>query len=736
MKAAPRKSSVAMKLLAVSAVAISLFLALTFAVVVYQVRHSATLITIEQAKADAKAISEAFNAKISLLSGGVASIAGTFEQAIQDKTITRADITATLPALVKKFDLVFGSWFLEADFGFDGARGPLADAASGTNSSGQFTPYWTRAGNALELVLPDQIDYSQPYFRLAASSGKPAVTEPYVEDTAGGLLMMSIAYPVAVEGVVRGVAGVDIGLGAIADSLKAYRPFGTGRVYLLSASGAWLTAPDAAMVMKPYGAEGLDIVQSVVKGAGPAVIENVQGEEGESVYRVVYPFELPGLNSRWFIVEDVPAAAISAIVNEQTKILVAGGLFILLAVVVSLFLAIRIFIQKPIGMLLREVARLSDGDYELVVEGCERADEIGALSKALEAFRHKLENGRTLEIVAERERREAELERGQTEAERAETVRTQKLVVESLEKGLLALSNGNLTYRISETFPGRYAELRTNFNSALESMHDTIASLNNTVTALTAGTNEISRSSDQLSRRTEQQAASLEETAAALNEIGQKLTESAAVAGLAAEKVNGASKDAEVSGTIVANAIGAMETIEESANKMSQIISVIDQIAFQTNLLALNAGVEAARAGEAGKGFAVVAMEVRELAQRSAHAAKEIKELISASSEQVRQGVDLVNDTGDALTRIVDQVRSINGLIQTISAASREQAAGLSEINTAVNQMDQMTQQNAAMVEETNAASAVLDDEAQNLRMMVDRFEIAEGSKSKQARAA
>jgi methyl-accepting chemotaxis protein len=194
----------------------------------------------------------------------------------------------------------------------------------------------------------------------------------------------------------------------------------------------------------------------------------------------------------------------------------------------------------------------------------------------------------------------------------------------------------------------------------------------------------------------------------------------------ASNVVAGAKADAERSGGIVHEAIGAMTQIEQSAKQIAQIISVIDEIAFQTNLLALNAGVEAARAGEAGRGFAVVATEVRALAQRSAAAAKEIKLLISNSTDQVASGVQLVGQTGTALDRILSNITQINMLVAEMAASAKDQASGLNEINSAVDQMDQVTQQNASMVEESTAASFSLASESQQLAELVDRFVIGE----------
>lgn len=300
--------------------------------------------------------------------------------------------------------------------------------------------------------------------------------------------------------------------------------------------------------------------------------------------------------------------------------------------------------------------------------------------------------------------------------------------VDDVAAGLTALADGDLTVRIDHPLLPGLDRLRVDFNNSLDKLQATMSTVGENTNAIAAGSRQIQSASDDLAKRTEQQAAAVEETAAALEEITQTVSDSSKRAEEAGSLVARTKAGAEKSGEVVKSAINAMGQIEASSREISNIIGVIDDIAFQTNLLALNAGVEAARAGEAGKGFAVVAQEVRELAQRSANAAKEIKALITTSGEQVRNGVSLVGQTGKALEQIVTEVQDINLNVIAIVEASREQATGLQEINKAVNAMDQNTQHNAAMVEETTAASHSLAREAETLRNLVAQFRIGQHS--------
>ncbi|QAB01217.1 chemotaxis protein (plasmid) [Agrobacterium tumefaciens] len=294
--------------------------------------------------------------------------------------------------------------------------------------------------------------------------------------------------------------------------------------------------------------------------------------------------------------------------------------------------------------------------------------------------------------------------------------------VEKLAQCLTDLAEGDLAQSIDKPFIPSLERLRTDFNAASEKLKRAMTLVSENAGAISSGSNEIRSAADDLARRTEQQAASIEETAAALEEITTTVKDSTRRAEEAGQIVGRAREHAEHSGEVVRDAVAAMERIEKSSREITNIIGVIDEIAFQTNLLALNAGVEAARAGEAGKGFAVVAQEVRELAQRSANAAKEIKTLINASGTQVQNGVGLVTRAGSALQEIAEQVRDINTNVVAIVDAAREQSTALGEINKAVNSVDQGTQQNAAMVEEQTAASHSLAREAAALFELLEHF--------------
>ncbi len=381
-------------------------------------------------------------------------------------------------------------------------------------------------------------------------------------------------------------------------------------------------------------------------------------------------------------------------------------------------------ITRPMHSLREQMQQLAQGETSGEIIGRDRRDEIGEMAATVTVFRENAIERTRLEEQTETTRNLAESERERQEIEKASEARNVQFALQSLGNGLKRLATGDLVTTIDTPFVADLDSVRDDFNDSLSKVRDAMQSVGLNAQAITASANELLASADDMSSRTEQQAASVEETAAALEEITTTVKDAASRAEEASQLVARTRAGAEKSGEIVRDAVDAMHQIERSSSEISNIIGVIDDIAFQTNLLALNAGVEAARAGDAGKGFAVVAQEVRELAQRSAAAAKEIKVLINTSSGQVQQGVDLVGETGKALDAIVTEVHEINRHVQAIAEASREQSLGLQEISTAVNTIDQGTQQNAAMVEQSTAASHSLAKDADALMTLLGQFQV------------
>ncbi|MBB3455533.1 methyl-accepting chemotaxis protein [Rhizobium sp. BK313] len=420
-------------------------------------------------------------------------------------------------------------------------------------------------------------------------------------------------------------------------------------------------------------------------------------------------------------------------------------------------------LSRPIRKVTATIKQVAEGNFDIEVPFAGRADEIGEMAAAVDIFKQNgnavrrmnaeetamraksddLQSSMSLVVAAAASgdfSRRIDKDYGDVNLNRFAGNINELLVsvdtgVGEVRRVIASLADGDLTQTMRGEFQGAFAELQQNVNATLATLKSTMREVRETTGSINSNTYELRHASDDLSKRTEQQAAALEETSAALDQITAVVQSSTERAQEASVMVTEAKENAARSGTVVRNAVDAMGRIEQASGEISQIIGVIDEIAFQTNLLALNAGVEAARAGEAGKGFAVVAQEVRELAQRSATAAKDIKALISKSGDQVQVGVKLVQATGEALASIEARVLKINDHIHSIATAAREQATGLTEVNKAVNQMDEVTQRNAAMVEETSAATHRLSAEADGLVRLVARFKVDTGAASAPAPA-
>ena len=288
------------------------------------------------------------------------------------------------------------------------------------------------------------------------------------------------------------------------------------------------------------------------------------------------------------------------------------------------------------------------------------------------------------------------------------------------------IAGGRLGHDIQVRSKDELGDLLTALRTMDDRLSNIVGEVRHGAGSVSSAAQQIARGNDDLSQRTQEQASSLEETASSMEQMTSTVKQNAENASHANQLASATRRQAEHGGDVASQASAAMREINDSSRKISEIVSLIDEIAFQTNLLALNAAVEAARAGEQGRGFAVVATEVRNLAQRSAGAAKEIKGLINDSAEKVRVGSSLVDQSGKALAEIVDSVKKVTDIVAEIAAASQEQSAGIDQVNHAVLQMDEMTQQNAALVEEAAAAARAMQEQAGELARQVSFFQLGQ----------
>ena len=434
-----------------------------------------------------------------------------------------------------------------------------------------------------------------------------------------------------------------------------------------------------------------------------AFFESVESVANIDVIGLVKPMQVPGFN--WSLVMETDHDAAFAAVQQIRMIAIAMiAASVVIAIIVSWIAASRV--TKPIQALRGVTDALAEGEYDIDISGQDRGDELGDLARTMGDFRDKLKRA---DEASERE---------------ADSARKTADVVETMSDALSELERGNLACDIDTPFVADYEILRENFNRSLANLRDLMSDIVEASHHVGQYSDEQKSSATVMEKRTESAAATLEDTANAVNALSDGVKATADRATRVDGVMQTARGEAENSRDVVSSAVEAMDQIQTASSEITQIIGVIDDIAFQTNLLALNAGVEAARAGSAGSGFAVVASEVRALALRASTAAGQIQKLTSASEDHVSNGVEMVGRAGEALSNIITQVTSVSDLVTEISDGVRTQSAGLESINTSMRELDSVTQQNTAMAEEAAASSQMLLAEAQSLSGIVARFDM------------
>ncbi|RYE07559.1 MAG: methyl-accepting chemotaxis protein [Hyphomicrobiales bacterium] len=447
----------------------------------------------------------------------------------------------------------------------------------------------------------------------------------------------------------------------------------------------------------------------------------------------------------------------------------AVGLGLLALVAIGGWLMAR-SMTKPIGRLTGAMSALADGNLDVAVDGGKRADEIGAMARAVEVFR---ENALTMNRMTDDERAAVEQRRTDRASMMQKLQRDFGGVVDAAVDGdftkrvatnfhdeemnrlalsvnnlvdtvdrrlgetgdvLSALANQDLTRRMVGEHRGAFARLKDDINAVADALSEFVGGLRHTSGTLRLATREILSGANDLSERTTRQAATIEETSATMETLSAAVVENARRVDSASTLAHQVSDTASESGNVMHKATDAMDRITGASARISNVIGLIDDIAFQTNLLALNASVEAARAGEAGKGFAVVAVEVRRLAKSAADASSEVKSLIEQSRIEVTAGSRLVGDAAAKLGAMLDAVQRNRELLGSIAIENRDQAASIAEVTTAVRALDEMTQHNAALVEEINAAIEQTEAQAGELDRVVEAFRLADAPPARATR--
>ncbi|WP_297107924.1 methyl-accepting chemotaxis protein [uncultured Devosia sp.] len=634
-----------------------------------------------------------------------------------------------------------------------------------SDATGRMVPYFTQADGTVSV---EQLDMSpeagtEGWYDLPLREDRTILTPPYTYPINGvDVLMTTISAVIHKDGQPAGIVTSDLTLDTIAGVIGQLRPFEVGSVLLVSNADTWIANPDPALAgqaLDPEISSALHNTALMEKGT------TYVDETGVNTFLVTTPLSFAGVDEQWTMVMTVPAATIYAGVDAMRNMALAAAGIVLTGILVLVWFGAGV-IAGPIRRMTDLMGVLAQGQYDVEVPHQERQDEIGGMARAVEVFREnglrisQMTEAEAARIIADQQARQAMMSELQLafgevvdaavsgdfskrvtanfpDAELTSLAGSVNSLVETVDEGisetgkvLEALARTDLTVRMEGNYKGAFATLKNNTNTVAETLSELVNGLKSTSRALKTATGEILEGTNDLSERTTKQAATIEQTSAAMEQLASTVLQNADRARDANTIAQTVSRTAEEGGEVMSKATGAMERITTSSAKISNIIGLIDDIAFQTNLLALNASVEAARAGDAGKGFAVVAVEVRRLAQSAASASADVKALIETSSGEVGAGTRLVAEAAAKLEAMLEAAKSNSSLMDGIARDSREQASAIEEVSVAVRQLDEMTQHNAALVEQTNAAIEQTEAQASELDKIVAVFRTEAGEET------
>lgn len=606
-------------------------------------------------------------------------------------------------------DMVFGAWFISAPTGYDGRDAQLTGRTDlGANSQGQFLPYWVLDnGKLIQQPVEDASVFEAEYFAQPFSTGRPWITAPYSWEVGGkSVLMTSVTFPVRAGDKVIGVAGLDVELSQLSNRLGEIRPFGDGRVMLLTNDKNWVSHPDASLRTKPYDGPGGELVDQVVSDGAPVRITGVADETG-AVERLVAPVVLPGLDRTWALVMDVPSATVLKPVNDLMKAVLGGGVLIIAVVLGALFLTAVVIIRRPLAGMTAAMARLANGDLSVDVPARDRRDEIGGLAAAMTRFKDNALEMQRLEAEAAEASARAEAEKARA-AREAEEAKARQEAEAAEAKARAEAERKAALLKMADEFEASVKTVVDMVASAAVEMESTAGMMASAAEETSRQATLVAAASDQAASNVNMVAGATEELSASVREIGQQAASSAAIATQATKQTR--------------ETVAVVSELEKAAQEIGQVIHMIRDVAEQSKLLALNATIEAERAGQAGRGFAVVASEVKNLANQTAVATGEIAQKIGQIQRSTGAVVGAIEGVGEAIHRVDSVAAAIASAVEQQRAATAEIAGNVHEVAQGTNEVSSNIGGVTKAAADTGNAATIVQSSASSLARNADEL--------------